>query len=135
VAVGTAFYTINSSMAFAVVNTPTIPLPTSASLAKGLTGGHTGGRMDYSIGFRPSGSTRFNLNTDVKRADGSIQVRDPIPKYAVFDTNVPTFPSGLEFLIVGPAGSRRILSRVVVMAGYIGHVDSRESIAITSGSS
>jgi len=135
VAAPTAFYTISASMGFTTINSPTIALPTSTSLVKGLTGGRISGKMDYTVGFRPSAATRFNLNTDVKKADGSIQVRDPIPKYAVFDSNVPTFPSGMEFLIVGPAGSRRILSRMVILASYIGHIDSKESIVITSGSS
>jgi prepilin-type N-terminal cleavage/methylation domain-containing protein len=135
VAAPAAFYTISGSMAFSAIATPTIALPTSASLVKGLTGGRVSGKMDYTVGFRPSGASRFNLNTDVTKADGSIQVRDPIPKYAVFDSNVPTFPSGMEFLIVGPAGSRRILSRMVILASYIGHIDSKESIVITSGSS
>jgi prepilin-type N-terminal cleavage/methylation domain-containing protein len=134
VAAPTAFYTISASMGFTAINSPTIALPTSASLVKGLNGGRISGKMDYTVGYRPS-AARFNLNTDVKKADGSIQVRDPIPKYAVFDSNVPTFPSGLEFLIVGPAGSRRILARMVILASYIGHIDSKESIVITSGSS
>jgi prepilin-type N-terminal cleavage/methylation domain-containing protein len=135
VAAPAAFYTISSSMGFTAINSPTIALPTSTSLVKGLTGGRISGKMDYTVGFRPSAATRFNLNTDVKKADGSIQVRDPIPKYAVFDSTVPTFPSGMEFLIVGPAGSRRILARMVILASYIGHIDSKESIVITSGSS
>jgi prepilin-type N-terminal cleavage/methylation domain-containing protein len=135
VAAPTAFYTITASMGFTAINSPTIALPTSVSLVKGLTGGRVSGKMDYTVGFRTTGGARFNLNTDVKKADGSIQVRDPIPKYAVFDSNVPTFPSGMEFLIVGPAGSRRILSRIVILASYIGHIDSKESIVITSGSS
>jgi len=135
VAAPTAFYTITASMGFTAINSPTIALPTSVSLVKGLTGGRVSGKMDYTVGFRTTGGARFNLNTDVKKADGSIQVRDPIPKYAVFDSNVPTFPSGMEFLIVGPAGSRRILSRMVILASYIGHIDSKESIVITSGSS
>ncbi|MGA8810445.1 MAG: prepilin-type N-terminal cleavage/methylation domain-containing protein [Thermoanaerobaculia bacterium] len=129
-----AFYTISASMGFTAINSPTIALPTSASLVKGLSGGRVSGKMDYTIGYRPSG-VRFNLNTDVKKADGSIQVRDPIPKYAAFDSTVPNFPSGMEFLIVGPAGSRRILSRIVILASYIGHIDSKESLVITSGSS
>jgi prepilin-type N-terminal cleavage/methylation domain-containing protein len=134
VAAPAAFYTISASMGFTAINSPTIALPTSTSLVKGLNGGRISGKMDYTVGFRPSAS-RFNLNTDVKKADGSIQVRDPIPKYAVFDSNVPLFPSGMEFLIVGPAGSRRILSRMVILSSYIGHIDSKESIVITSGSS
>ena len=146
VAAPTAFYTISASMGFTAINTPTIALPTSASLVKGLSGGRVSGKMDYTIGYRPpaacsrcsstacsncNGVTgpRFTLATDVTLPDGTIRVRDPIPKYATFDT------SGMEFLIVGPAGSRRILSRIVILASYIGHIDSKESLVITSGSS
>lgn len=135
VAAPSAFYTITSSLGLTTIANPTIPLPTGTSLVKGLTGGRVTGRMDYTVGFRPSASTRFNLSTDVVASDGSVQVRDPIPKYAVYDSTQYLFPSGLEFLMVGPAGSRRILSRVVIMASYIGHIDSKESLVITSGSS
>lgn len=130
-----AFYTISSTLGFSSVASPTIPLTSSASLAKGLAGGRVSGKMDYTVGFRPSGSARFDLSTDVTRADGTIQVRDPIPKYAEFLSANPLFPSGLEFLMVGPAGSRRILSRVVLMASYGKRIDSKEALVITSGSS
>ncbi len=130
-----SLFTITSSLGLTAIANPTIPLTSSTSLVKGLSGGRVSGKMDYSIGFRPTGTTRFNLSTDVTLPDGSIQVRDPIPKYAVFDSAQPLFPSGLEFLMVGPAGSRRILSRVVIMASYIGHIDSKETSVITSGSS
>jgi type II secretory pathway component PulJ len=142
-----AFYTINSSLGFtAVVASPTIPLTSAASLAKGLGGGRVSGKMDYSIGFRPTSpcsncsavpcancngvqGPRFNLPTDVTLTDGTVRVWDPIPKYANFNS------SGLEFLMVGPAGSRRILSRVVIMASYAKRIDSKEALVITSGSS
>ncbi len=130
-----AFYTITATLGFTTIAQPTIPLTTAVSLARGLAGGRVSGKMDYTVGFRPSAATRFNLSTDVKRLDGSIQVRDPIPKYAVFDSTTPLYPSGLEFLMVGPAGSRRILSRIVIMSSYIGHIDSKEALVITSGSS
>jgi prepilin-type N-terminal cleavage/methylation domain-containing protein len=135
VAATAAFYTINSSLGLTAINNPTIPLPTSASLVKGLTGGRVTGKMDYTVGFRPSATARFNLSTDAVASDGTVKPRDPIPKYAVFDSTQFLFPSGMEFLMVGPAGSRRILSRVVIMASYIGHLDSKESLVITSGSS
>lgn len=135
VAAPSAFYTISGTLGFTTIAQPTIPLTTATSIARGLAGGRVSGKMDYSVGFRPSGTTRFNLATDITKPDGSIQVRDPIPKYAVFNSATPLFPSGLEFLMVGPAGSRRILSRIVLMSSYIGHIDSKEGLVITSGSS
>lgn len=134
VAAPSAFYDITGSLGFTPIANPKIALPTATSLVRGLAGGRTSGKMAYSIGFRPS-AARFNLSTDVTLADGSIQVKDPIPKYAVFNSAQPLFPSGMEFLMVGAAGSRRILSRVVMMAQYVGHIDSKESLVITSGSS
>jgi prepilin-type N-terminal cleavage/methylation domain-containing protein len=130
-----AFYTITATMGLTSIASPTIPLTTSVSLARGLAGGRVSGKMDYSVGFRPSAATRFNLSTDVTRLDGTIQVRDPVPEYAVFNPATPLFPSGMEFLMVGPAGSRRILTRIVMMSSYIGHIDSKEAVVITSGSS
>lgn len=134
VAAPSAFYTITASLAFTPIVSPKIALPTVVKLIPGLAGGRVSGKMAYTVGFRPS-AARFNLATDVTRPDGTIQVKDPIPKYAVFDSSQPLFPSGLEILMVGPAGSRRILSRVVVMSNYVGHIDSKETQVITSGSS
>jgi len=135
VAAASAFYTITSSLGFTAIANPTIPLPSATSVVRGLAGGRVSGKMVYSVGYRPSATARFNLSTDFKKPDGTTQVRDPIPKYAVFDSTQPLFPSGMEFLMVGPAGSRRILSRIVLMANWIGHIDSKESLVITSGSS
>lgn len=134
VAAPSAFYTITATLGFTAIVSPKIALPTAASLVRGLSGGRVSGKMAYTVGFRPS-AARFNLATDVTKSDGTIVVKDPIPKYAVFDSTQPLFPSGLEILMVGPAGSRRILSRVVIMANWIGHIDSKETQVITSGSS
>jgi prepilin-type N-terminal cleavage/methylation domain-containing protein len=133
VAVTSAFYTLTGSLGFTAIANPKIAL-TAAKLIPGLAGGRVSGKMAYTVGYRPSAS-RFNLSTDVTKPDGTILVKDPIPKYAVFDSTQPLFPSGLEFLMVGPAGSRRILSRVVIMAQYVGHIASKEAQVITSGSS
>lgn len=134
VAAPSAFYTITASLGFTAIVSPKIALPTAASLVRGLSGGRVSGKMAYTVGFRPS-AARFNLATDITKSDGTIVVKDPIPKYAVFDSSQPLFPSGLEILMVGPAGSRRILSRVVIMANWVGHIDSKETQVITSGSS
>ncbi|HEX7680534.1 MAG TPA: prepilin-type N-terminal cleavage/methylation domain-containing protein [Thermoanaerobaculia bacterium] len=134
VAAPSAFYDITASLGFNTIVSPKIALPTAASVVPGLAGGRVSGKMAYTVGFRPS-AARFNLATDITKSDGTIVVKDPVPKYAVFDSSQPLFPSGLEILMVGPAGSRRILSRVVIMANWVGHIDSKETQVITSGSS
>jgi hypothetical protein len=117
----TAFYDIISDGTFKPVANPTIKVASTTSLIKPLRGGRVSGRMDYSVAFRPSSTASF-------------PIREAIPKYAAFTASQPEFPSGLEFLIVGPAGSRRILARVVIMASYGLKYDSREATVITSAS-
>ncbi|HKO57444.1 MAG TPA: prepilin-type N-terminal cleavage/methylation domain-containing protein [Thermoanaerobaculia bacterium] len=122
--VTSAFYSINLDGTLSGPNaTQKIVLRAtkSKSLLTGLTGGRISGRMAYTVGFR-------------KPADGTnFPVRDTVPKYAKFDSTKKEFPSGLEFLIVGPQGSRRILARLVMVSQYgVNKWDSREMTVVTS---
>jgi prepilin-type N-terminal cleavage/methylation domain-containing protein len=90
------------------------------SLLPALSGGRIAGFSNYSVAFRPSAAVSYPLS-------------DAVPKYATFDPSKPAFPSGVEFLLVGAQGSRRLLCRVVLMAEYsVGKLASREVINVTS---
>lgn len=129
-AYATAFYdmrTAPSPYEIATAGTPLDMSPTTvtsingtSSLLAGITGGRIEGAADYSIAFRPSATLQY-------------QIPDIIPKYAVWNSATPTFPSGLEFLVVGPVGSRKALTRVVLMASYsAGRLTSKEVSNITA---
>jgi prepilin-type N-terminal cleavage/methylation domain-containing protein len=130
----TAFFSINPDGSFSPVASPTIALPAVKSLIPALASGRVSGKMNYSIGFRPTATTVFPFSTNyISPVDNTtLVVVDPVPKYALYDSAAPTFPDGMEFLIVGPAGSRRILSRIVLIANYGTKFDSKESLNITS---
>jgi hypothetical protein len=120
--VTSAFYSINAdgTMTLSSTHKPKLVASLSKSLLTGLTGGRVSGRMAYTVGFRKSDGSKF-------------PVTEIIPKYAAFDGTKPEFPSGLEFLVVGPQGSRRILARLVLVAQYGANKwDSREVSVITS---
>jgi prepilin-type N-terminal cleavage/methylation domain-containing protein len=119
--IASALYDIKRTGQYTATATPSINLTAEyGTLLKGLTGGRISGKADYSVAFRPSGTKRFPIN-------------DLIPKYALFDPAKPLFPSGAEFLIAGPSGSRRALARVVLMANYnVGQMSSKEVETITA---
>ncbi len=118
--VASAIYNINADGTFTgPVAGPSISLPNAVSLVPGMSGGRVVGKMDYSVGFRPTSTTTW-------------PIRDAVPKYAVYNSSTPDYPAGLEFLIVGPSGSQRILTRLVLIASYGKNFDSREATVITS---
>jgi prepilin-type N-terminal cleavage/methylation domain-containing protein len=117
--IATAMYTITAT-GYTAVAQPTIPLPTYGSMITGLMGGRISGKMDYTVAFKPTATTNF-------------PVPDLIPKYAVFNSALPQFPGGFEVLIVGPTGSRKVLTRLVLLASYgAGKMDSKESLVISA---
>jgi prepilin-type N-terminal cleavage/methylation domain-containing protein len=129
-AYATAFYDMRVSPSPYLIATAGTPLDMSStsatsingttSLLAGITGGRIEGAADYSIAFRPSATTQY-------------LIPDIIPKYATWNSATPTFPSGLEFLVVGPVGSRKALTRVVLMASYsAGRLTSKEVTNITA---
>lgn len=119
--VGSAFYDVKVGGAYTPVNKANIDLTYSyGTMLRGLRGGRVSGGAEYTVGYLPSAATTF-------------PVRDKVPKYALFNAQTPLFPSGAEFLIVGPAGQRRALARVVLFANYsAGRMTSKEVEVITA---
>lgn len=70
--------------------------------------------MDYSVAL--------NLNTP-------LTLPDPVPVYATANSN---FPGGLEFQVVGLAGSRKIMSRLVLASYYSNNYNSQSISTISS---
>lgn len=98
-----AFYTLSGATdgTFnAPVNAPTIPISETRSLLRGMMGGRISGRMDYSVAF------------------GTFAIPTPMRVFAQPIAAQPGFPSGFETKIVGPARSRKVMTRVVLMSHY-----------------
>ncbi len=99
---------------------PSFALSEVKSITPQVNNAHIFGRMSYSIAFRPSGTTSYPLPT-------------PVSRYALFDSTKPLFPSGFEFMIVGNATTKRILSRVSIMAHYrVKEYAAQEASVITA---
>jgi prepilin-type N-terminal cleavage/methylation domain-containing protein len=123
-AIGSAFYqlsdatdgTFNSAL-----SNPTIATLKTTSLLPGLMGGRVSGRIDYSVGFIPaSPATPFPIPSKVR-------------VFAQADASKPTFPSGFEVKIVGPARYRRVMTRVVLMGNYLAKkYESQEGFVVTA---
>lgn len=94
--IASAFYDIPTNGNWgAPVNRPTIAIRSTASLFPELLGGRISGRIDYSVAF---GSYKLPM------------------KIAVYATTNP--PSGFEVKITGPAKSRKVMTRVLLMSRY-----------------
>ncbi|HWS71182.1 MAG TPA: hypothetical protein VN605_03675, partial [Thermoanaerobaculia bacterium] len=88
------------------VRNPTIAMASTISLFPGLRGGRISGRMDYSLAFVPASPA------------AAYPLRMPINVYARPDASITGFPAGFEVKITGPAGSRKVMTRVLLMARY-----------------
>ena len=108
-----AFYTLAGDGALASAS-PTRFTVTTASLCPEFTGGRISGKMEYSV----------SLNTSA-----SMAMRDIVPLYA---TAGGTFPGGLEFQVVGAAGTRKIWTRLVLASWYANQFNSQQASVITS---
>ena len=96
-----AFYTIPASGTWgAAISRPTIDIASTISLFPELRAGRISGRMDYSVAF------------------GSYPLPMPIAVFAKSDASLPQFPSGFEVKIAGPAKSRKVMTRVLLMSRY-----------------
>ena len=102
----------------AAVSNPTIPITTTQSLLRGLTGGRVSGMMRYSVGFAPA--TPFPIPT-------------PLRVYAQPIPGEPGFPSGFEVKIAGPARKRQVMTRLVLMSHYRARsYESQQAFAMTA---
>ncbi len=95
----------SNATAYVLNATPTLALSDAKSITPQVNNTRIFGKMNYSIAFRPTATTQYPITT-------------PVPKYALWNSGTPLFPSGLEFLIVGNASNRRVLARMAIMAHY-----------------
>ncbi len=108
-----AFYNLTSGGTITSNSSPTFTLVTEKMIPE-FGGGRISAKMTYSVGFNTA--TPF-------------PVKDTIPLYAAVSSN---FPGGLEFMLVGPAGNRKILSRIVLASEFQRKYSSQAAQVITS---
>ena len=87
----------------APLGTPSIAVVKTVSLLPELRQPQISGRMSYSVAF-PS--------------TPPFPIRVPIASYAKVDPSLPGFPAGFEVKIVGPQGTRKVMTRLLMMAHY-----------------
>jgi prepilin-type N-terminal cleavage/methylation domain-containing protein len=124
--IATAFYAL-SGATDGTFNAPlrnaTIAIVSTTTLFPGLRGGRISGRMDYSLAFVPA----LPLNP--------YPLRMPIAVYAQPDASIPRFPAGFEVKVTGPAGSRKVMTRVLLMARYgVSTYEAQQGFVTTSAS-
>ena len=121
--IASAFYDLSAATdgTFnAPVRSPSIPSVRLRTLLKGLLGGRITGSMAYSVAFAPT-SPRSPF---------------PLPQamslFAQPDTSRPGFPAGFEAKIVGPAGNRQVMTRILLMAYIRGKYEAQQGFVTTA---
>jgi prepilin-type N-terminal cleavage/methylation domain-containing protein len=127
-AVTSAFYTIDTNLAFPVASlnaTPSIAQASSGTLIAGLKGGRIAGKMIYTVAYRSGASkpgTAFPISTKPQ----------PVPLYAEVNSSLP-LDCGFEVKVIGPPNSRQVLTRLVMYGQFgIKKFDSQQAFVITS---
>jgi len=105
-ALNSSFYRITNNTAnfYPLDVKPKLELSDVRSITPRIDNARIFGKMSYSIAFRGP--------------DEPFPIQTPVAKYAHVDTGKWMFPSGLEFKVVGNATTRRVLTRMAVMAHY-----------------
>ncbi len=133
-----AFYTIDNNLAFPVASGPLAAASVQITVGSNQAGntllgsmipelfrGKISGSMKYTVAFRTGTSMP---GTAITGPSG----RNPVPRY--FDATANTTPTdcGFEVQIVGSAGYRQVLTRVVLYSNYLAkRYDSQEGFVIT----
>ncbi len=84
------------------------------TLLKGLIGGRITGAMEYSVAF------------------GSYRLPQQQAVFGKADVSRPGYPGGFEIKIVGPAGNRQVLTRILLMAHVRGDFESQQGFVTTA---
>lgn len=96
------------------INKPSIDVARTRTLLRGLIGAHVSGKMAYSVAF------------------AGFPIRQPLSVFAKPDATLPAFPSGFEVKIIGPAGNRQVLTRILLMANYGKTYESQQATVVTA---
>jgi len=121
--IASAFYDLSGAtdgVFDAPVRSPAIPVTRTRTLLRNLLGGRITGSMSYSVAFTPTAPrTPFPLP-------------QAMAKFAQPDLSRPGFPAGFEAKIVGPAGNRQVMTRILLMAHIRGSYEAQQGFVTTS---
>jgi prepilin-type N-terminal cleavage/methylation domain-containing protein len=127
-AIGSAFFTVNTSaLTFTAIAAASVSISKldQASMLPEMRGGRISGRMEYTVAYRVGTPAPGNPITGYDNAH-------PVPLYAQANSSLPA-DCGFEVKVVGPAGSRTALLRLVLLSNYnITKIDSQEGFVIAS---
>jgi hypothetical protein len=112
VAANAAFFDLDSTATLTPDSTPTFSIG-YRSMVPEMRGGRISGKMEYTVAMNR----------------GTQNILTPIPRFGEVSGN---FPGGFEVKIVGPAGHRKVLTRVVLLSEHLGVITSQENFVITS---
>lgn len=126
-----SFYTIDANLAFPpasllTVSTSLLAMQDNISLLPELLKGRISGKMDYTVAYK--------IGTAPGTPIPGLSGLNPVPIY--FEAGGTTTPldCGFEVKVVGPLGSRRVLTRLVLYSNYgVSKFGSQEGFVITSG--
>jgi prepilin-type N-terminal cleavage/methylation domain-containing protein len=96
------------------LNKPSVDVVRTRTLLRGLIGARIGGRMAYSVGF------------------ATFPIPHALSLFAKPEASLPGFPSGFEVKIIGPAGNRQVLTRIVLMANYGKTFEAQQATVVTA---
>ncbi|HYK00939.1 MAG TPA: prepilin-type N-terminal cleavage/methylation domain-containing protein [Thermoanaerobaculia bacterium] len=96
------------------INKPDIDVAKTRTLLRGLIGAHISGKMAYSVAF------------------ATFPIPQPLSVFAKPQAALPGFPSGFEVKVIGPAGNRQVLTRIVLMANYGRTFEAQQATVVTA---
>jgi prepilin-type N-terminal cleavage/methylation domain-containing protein len=137
--IASAFYNIDANLTLAApiaaFSFAAADLASGGSLLPALSGGRIGGKMDYTVAYLNSvaaGPPGGRLLAGVPLNEAGTDGRNPLPQYAQLAPSLP-LDCGLEVKVVGQAGARQVLARLVMYSNYrVTRVDSTEAFVISS---
>jgi prepilin-type N-terminal cleavage/methylation domain-containing protein len=128
-----AFYSIGASGTMTLKSGQGIWVYSAKSMLPELQGGSISGKIVYSVGFRPTATTTFPISGVGYDTTGTQVMGIQIPKYAVVDSTLPSFPSGFEVKIVGSGAARKVLLRLVLLSNYkAGKYEAQEGFIVSA---
>jgi prepilin-type N-terminal cleavage/methylation domain-containing protein len=114
---GQAFYELSAATDGTFdppLNKPAIDVARTRTLLRGLIGARVSGKMAYSVAF------------------AAFPISQPLSVFAKPQASLPGYPSGFEVKIIGPAGNRQVLTRIVLMASYGKTFEAQQATVVTA---
>lgn len=128
-----SFYTVDPDLAFGAgpLARPTIVRRDVVSMMPELVGGRINGKMPMTVAYRYQNNLLDPAFTDPADVNGLAgRGKVPLPRFGnVNDLQT----SGFEVKVVGPPGSRQVMTRLVLYSNYaVSKLDAQEGIVVSA---